>query len=199
MLDFLKDTFGDEALTFDQLNERLEKNESIKVVNAADGSYVPKKTYDNLLAEVAGKGYIPRKELDDLQAKYDDLSAKYADATAAAEKYADFDQQLQAAKDDGVAQLNAYKRDVEISRAFATAQVSDEVSVRANLDLDKVQLGEDGKLSGLTDQLDALKESKPYLFTQPQQQLELGGSTPGAHGAEPVKGIDAAVAEYYSK
>lgn len=199
MLDFLKDTFGDEALTLDQLNERLEQNETIKIVNAADGSYVSKETYDNLLKDVAGKGYIPRKELDDLQAKYDDLSAKYDDATAAAEKYADFDQQLQAAKDDGVAQLNAYKRDVEISREFAAAQVSDEVSVRANLDLDKVQLGEDGKLTGLTDQLDALKESKPYLFTQPQQQLELGGSTPGAHGDEPVKGIDAAVAEYYSK
>lgn len=174
MLDFLKETFGDEALTFDQLNERLSKNESIKVVNAADGSYVPKEEYDA-------------------------LNEKLTEANANAEKYADFDKQLQAAKDEGAAQLNAYKRDVEISKAFGTAQVSDEVSVRANLDLDKVQLGEDGKLTGLSDQLDALKESKPYLFNQPQQQLELGGSTPGAHGAEPVKGIDAAVAEYYSK
>lgn len=164
MLDFLKDTFGDEALTFDQLTERLSKNESIKVVNAADGSYVP------------------RKELDDLQAKY-----------------ADFDQQLQAAKDEGAAQLNAYKRNVEISKAFSAAQVSDEVSVRANLKLDEVQLGEDGKLTGLDDQLAALKESKPYLFTQPQQQLELGGSTQGAGGDAPVKGIAGAVAEYYDK
>ena len=164
MLDFLKDTFGDEALTLDQLNERLEKNETIKLVNAADGSYVPKEDYDA-------------------------LNQKLTDANANAEKYADFDQQLQAAKDEGVAQLNAYKRDVEISREFAAAQVSDEVSVRANLDLDKVQLGEDGKLTGLTDQLNALKESKPYLFTQPQQQLELGGSTQGTGGDAPVKGI----------
>lgn len=189
MFDFLKDTFGDEALTFDQLTERLSKNESIKVVNAADGSYVPKETYNKLLAEVAGKGYVPRKELDDLQAKYDDISAKYAD----------FDQQLQAAKDEGAAQLNAYKRDVEISKAFSAAHVSDEVSVKANLKLDDVQLGEDGKLTGLDDQLTALKESKPYLFTQPQQQLELGGSTQGAGGDAPVKGIAGAVAEYYDK
>ena len=174
MLDFLKDTFGDEALTFDQLNERLSENESIKVVNAADGSYVPKEDYDALKDQLT-------------------------EANANAERYADFDQQLQAAKDEGVAQLNAYKRDVEISREFAAAQVSDEVSVRANLDLDKVQLGEDGKLTGLTDQLDALKESKPYLFTQPQQQLELGGSTQGTGGDAPVKGIAGAVAEYYDK
>lgn len=174
MFDFLKDTFGDEALTFDQLTERLSKNESIKVVNAADGSYVPKEDYDALKDQLT-------------------------EANANAEKYADFDQQLQAAKDEGAAQLNAYKRDVEISKAFSAAHVSDEVSVKANLKLDDVQLGEDGKLTGLDDQLTALKESKPYLFTQPQQQLELGGSTQGAGGDAPVKGIAAAVAEYYDK
>ena len=174
MLDFLKDTFGDEALTFDQLIERLSKDESIKVVNAADGSYVPKEEYDA-------------------------LSQKLTEANANAEKYADFDQQLQAAKDEGAAQLNAYKRDVEISKAFGAAQVSDEVSVRANLNLDDVQLGEDGKLTGLDDQLTALKESKPYLFTQPQQQLELGGSTQGAGTSTVPKGIEGAVNEFYNK
>ena len=174
MLEFLKDTFGDEALTFDQLNERLSRNESIKIVNAADGSYVPKEDYD-------------------------EINRQLTEAKADAEKYADFDQQLQDAKEEGAAQLNAYKRDVKISQAFSAAQVSDEISVRAHLDLDKVQLGDDDALTGLDDQLTALKESKPYLFTQPQQQLELGGSTPGAHGDEHVQGIDAAVAEYYSK
>ena len=173
MLDFLKEIYGDEALTFDQLSERLSNNDSIKIVNAADGSYVPKEDYDA-------------------------LNSQLAEAKADAEKYADFDQQLQTAKDEGEAKLREYKRDVKISQAFGEAQVSDEVSVRANLDLDKVQLGDDDSLTGLEDQLTALKESKPYLFTQPQQQLELGGSTPGAHGEAPVKGIEAAVAEYYN-
>ena len=171
MIEFLKEIFGDESLTFDQLNERLSSNESIKVVNAADGSYVPKEDYDALNEQL----------------------------TAANTKYADFDKQLQAAKDDGATQLKAYKRDVKISQAFTDAQVSDEVSVRANLDLDAVQLGDDDELTGLGDQLNALKESKPYLFKQPQQQLELGGSTQGAHGDTPIKGIEAAVAEHYGK
>ena len=172
-MEFLKEIFGDEALTFEQLNERLSANESIKIVNAADGSYVPKEEYDA-------------------------LNEKLTEANANAEKYVDFDQQLQAAKDEGVAQLNAYKRDVEISKAFGAAQVSDEVSVRANLNLDDVRLGDDGKLTGLTDQLTALKESKPYLFTQPQQQLELGGSTQGSGTGSTPKGIEAAVDEYYN-
>lgn len=181
MIEFLKEIFGDEALTFEQLSERLGENEAIKVVNAADGSYVPKEDYDAVSAQLT------------------EANAQLTEAEANAEKYADFDQQLQAAKDEGAAQLKSYKRNVKISQAFNEAQVSDEVSVRANLDLDKVQLGEDDALTGLDDQLTALKESKPYLFTQPQQQLELGGSTPGAHGEAPVKGIEAAVADYYNK
>ena len=180
MLDFLKEIFGDEALTLDQLSERLGETEAIKVVNAADGSYVPKEDYDAVSANLT------------------EANAQLAEAEANAEKYADFDQQLQTAKDEGEAKLREYKRDVKITQAFGEAQVSDEVSVRANLDLDKVQLGDDDSLTGLEDQLTALKESKPYLFTQPQQQLELGGSTPGAHGEAPVKGIEAAVAEYYN-
>ena len=67
MLDFLKEIYGDEALTFDQLSERLGENDSIKIVNAADGSYVPKEDYDA-------------------------LNSQLAEAKADAEKYADFDQ-----------------------------------------------------------------------------------------------------------
>ena len=173
MIDFLKKIFGDEALTFDQLKERVSADTSIRIVNAADGSYVPKKDFDV-------------------------VNTQLTEANTKAAQYADFDQQLQAAKDEGAAQLMAYKRDVEISREFAAAHVSDEVSVRANLDLDSVQLGEDGKITGLTDQLTALRESKPYLFSEPQQKLELGGSTPGATGGGTPKGIEGAVADYYN-
>ena len=173
MIDFLKQIFGDEALTFDQLSERIKADASLNIVNIADGSYVPKSDYDA-------------------------VNDQLVEANAKAVQYADFDQQLQAAKDEGAAQLTAYKRDVEISREFAAAHVSDEVSVRANLDLEAVKLGEDEKLTGLSDQLAALKESKPYLFNEPQQKLELGGSTPGATGGGTPKGIEAAVADYYN-
>lgn len=174
MIEFLKQFFGDEALTFDQLNEKLSADDSIHIVNVADGSYVPKEDYD--------------KVNEQLQA-----------ATEEAKKYADFDSQLQAAKDEGEQKLSAYKREVAITKALTDANVADEVSVRANLKLDDIQLGEDGSITGMEDQLNALKESKPFLFTDPQQQLDLGGSTPGAHGEAPVKGIEAAVAEYYNK
>ena len=173
MIDFLKQIFGDEALTFDQLSERVEADASLNIVNIADGAYVPKSDFDA-------------------------VNDQLTEANAKAAQYADFDQLLQAAKDEGAAQLAAYKRDVEISRELAAAHVSDEVSVKANLDLNAVKLGEDEKLTGLSDQLAALKESKPYLFNEPQPKLELGGSTPGANSSGAPKGIEAAVADYYN-
>ena len=49
MIAFLKRFFGDEALTFDQLNEKLTADDTVHIVNVADGSYVPKEDYDSLL------------------------------------------------------------------------------------------------------------------------------------------------------
>ena len=172
MIEFLKQIFGSEALTFDQLSERLGADASIRVANIADGSYVPKDEYDK-------------------------VSGQLAEATAAAEKYADFDAQLQAAKDEGEQKLTAYKIESAISKAITDANAADEISVRANLKLDDVQLSEDGTLTGMSEQLEALRESKPFLFKQPQQ-LELGGSTQGSKGAEAPNGIAGAVADYYN-
>lgn len=156
MNEFLQETFGDEALTFDQFNEKLSGSENIKLANIADGSYVTKEDYDN-------------------------INGQLADAKANEEKYADFDAQLQAAKDEGTNALNAYKLDVEISKALVSANVVDEVSVKANLKLDDIKIGEDGKLTSLNEQLEVLRKDKPFLFKPEtvEPTLNLGGPTPG--------------------
>ena len=173
MNEFLQETFGGEALTFEQFNEKLNGSENIRLANVADGSYVSKEDYDK-------------------------LSGQLKDATANAEKYADFEAQLQAARDEGETKLKAYKLDVEISRALLAANVADEVSVKANLKLGDVKIGEDGKLIGIDEQLKQLKESKPFLFKQEQKKLNLGGSTPGIKVTK-SSGLGAALSEHYRK
>lgn len=177
MNDFLQDTFGGEALTFEQFNEKLGGNAGIKLVNAADGSYVPKSEYDAVNGQLA-------------QAQ--------ATAKSNAEKYADFDSQLQAAKDEGAAALQAYKLDVEVSKALAAAHVADELSVKANLKLDNVKFDDDGKLTGLDEQLKSLKETKPFLFAQEEKKLNLGGPAPGVKAIK-SNGLGTALSEYYGK
>lgn len=176
-MEFLKEIFGEEPLTFEQLSEKLKNRTDIVVVNAADGAYVPK---------------------SELDAVNEQLTEVRNTAQADAEKYKDFDAQLQAAKDDGANALNAYKRDVAISQALSAANAADEVSVRANLNLDGVSFGEDGKLTGLDEQLESLRTAKPFLFKEPEKLLDLGTSTAGVKGAGEVKGLEAAVADFYS-
>lgn len=172
MNEFLQETFGGEALTFEQFNEKLNGSENIRLANVADGSYVSKEDYDK-------------------------LNGQLADATANAEKYADFEAQLQAARDEGTAKLDAYKLEVEISKALSAANVADEVSVKANLKLDDVKIGEDGNLTNLDKQLEELKKNKPFLFKQEEKKLNLGGSTQGVQ-VKKSSGLGAAISEHYN-
>lgn len=62
-MEFLKELFGDQALTFDQLSQAV-KNKGFDVVNAAGGAFVPKATFDTVngqLSEANQKleGYDP--------------------------------------------------------------------------------------------------------------------------------------------
>jgi len=50
----------------------------------------------------------------------------------------------------------------------------------------------------LDDQLAGLKTSKPYLFNEPEKLLDLGASTEGVKNVGEVKGLSAAVAEFYN-
>lgn len=171
--EFLQEAFGNEALTFEQFNDKVKE---MSLINNTDGSFVPKSDYDKLSTQLA-----------DAQAT----------AKSNAEKYADFDAQLQAAKDEGATALNAYKLEVEVSKAFEKANVSDEVSLKANINFDNVKFDDEGKLTGLEEQLKELKESKPHLFAAEQKKLNLGGSTAGI-GAVKKGGLEGAVADFYS-
>lgn len=154
-MEFLKDVYGEEALTYDQFCEKVKSAEGITIGNIASGEFVAKKDYDDLL------------------------------------------QQLDQEKTDSAKKLNDYKFSVELSRAFGVAGVVDEVSTKANLDMDKIKLCEDGKITGLDEQLTGLKETKPYLFkAENPPKLSLGGSTPGV-GQPKSNGLKGAIEEYY--
>lgn len=154
-MEFLKDIYGEEALTYEQFCEKVKSTEGITIGNIASGEYVTKKDYDEL------------------------------------------SQQLNLEKTNSVKKLNEYKFGVELSRAFVAAGVADEVSAKANLNMEKIKLDEDGKITGLTEQLTDLKETKPYLFkTEKPPKLNLGGSTPGADQSN-LNGLKGAIEEYY--
>ncbi len=172
-MEFLKEIYGQDALTYEQFCEKVNAHENIKIGNIADGSYVDRKSYDDVSEQL--------KQANKKYADYDpDWKTKVADAQAESEK-----------------KLNEYKFDVAVSKAIISADVADEISVKANIDTSKVKLDENGNLTGLEEQLSKLKESKPFLFKAEQKpKLNLGGPTPGI-GHRNMNGLKGAIEEHY--
>jgi len=79
------------------------------------------------------------------------------------------------------AELNQLKLDNAIEGALAQAGAKNSKTVKALLDMTRVALGEDGKLTGLDEQLEAVKQSDAYLFAE-QSQTNFKGFQPGASG-----------------
>lgn len=83
-------------------------------------------------------------------------------------------------------------KDMQMSNAIklaVTGKAHDEELVTGLIDKTKLILGEDGKVTGLEEQLKVLQESKTFLFKQDEQQPpQLGGVKPTNTGGAP-KGI----------
>lgn len=175
-MDFLKDIFGSEALTYEQLHGKLQ-DKGIKIGNLSNGDYVSKFRYEE--AERL------RKEAEKkIPEDYDPQWKSKAEAIAE-EK------------------LTSYKNAQAIDKAIADAKVKDAVSVKANLDMDKISVDDKGEVKGLSEQLEALKTDKAFLFEADTKKsdpiLNLGGSTNGTAPEGKTSSIKSAIEEYYSK
>ena len=75
----------------------------------------------------------------------------------------------------------------ELKKSFAIEKAKNVIAVKALLDLDKVELNEDGTLKGLSEQIDSLTkdEGTKFLFdTETKQKQKFKGAEPGETGKE---------------
>ena len=80
------------------------------------------------------------------------------------------------------AELAQLKLDNAIDNALTAAGAKNLKAVRARVDMEKLQLGDDGKLTGWPEQLEALQKSDGYLFAAQQP--------PAFRGFQPAAGSD---------
>ena len=73
-MDFLKDALGDDL--FAQVSEKLNGNESIRLANVANGSYIPKDKYDLERQNVRAQ----KQQIDELNKKICELTAQLEEA-----------------------------------------------------------------------------------------------------------------------
>lgn len=83
------------------------------------------------------------------------------------------------------AEIKQLKIDAAVEAALTGAKAKNSLAVKALLkDLDKAELGEDGTIKGLAEQIEALQKSDEYLFEPKESKKKMKGVEPGQTGKE---------------
>lgn len=182
-IDFLKPVLGDELFT--QVSDKLSGATGITLANIADGSYVPKAKFDE-----------ERTKAKNLTTQVNDLTQQLADAQKNAGDVDALNQQITKLTQDVTDRDNklaSLSTDYDIKDALRAAKARDVDIVFGLLDRSKIT-SKDGKLSGVDEQVKAIRESKGFLFESDekpagragfggQQDIIGGGDSTGANSA----------------
>lgn len=185
-MEFLKEILGEEL--YAQVAAKLKGNKDVKLANLATGEYVSKSKYVDELA-VKDKRI---QELADTIKNFEGVDVKQLQTDVENWK-TKYNQDLESARLDSAIQL-----------AIAKSGTLSEKALMGLLDKDKIKLDKDGKLTGLDEQLEAIKKEDSFLFkaaepNKPNQgaDVELGGNHGGNPKPEAPTTLVAAVSEHY--
>lgn len=164
-LEFLRNIFGDKALTFAELETALKDNKDVKIANLATGGYVDRGKFDALDA----KNKTLSEQLAKLgDAKPDELQAEIA--------------RLKSENEQAEQRYRQTLLDHAVESRLMSEGAVDVKAVRALLDMNKVR--QDGEaLFGLDEQITALKKDKPWAFPEKESKSpEINGAVPAGSG-----------------
>lgn len=161
----LKAHLGDDL--FGQVEAALKDVDGLTIIPTNDGSWVPKTRID----EEMGKQKTLKATITTLNQQLAEAKQKGESADALQATIDSLKQQV-ADKD---ATITGMKRSGKIREALTKAKVRDAAVVEKLLDAAKIGEDDKGNLTGLDDQIKALKESSAYLFTEDGSSGHRGG------------------------
>ncbi|WP_278589452.1 phage scaffolding protein [Limosilactobacillus pontis] len=133
-------------------------------------------------------------ERDGLQKQIDDRDSQLTDLKKSAKDNDDLMDQIKQLQDDNKAAAEKYHNDLaaqqknfKIESALRDAKAKNVKAVLSLIDTDKISVAKDGSLSGLDEQIDAVKKSDDYLFEadkKPQQVRINPGFNDGGDGSD---------------
>ncbi|GAB2022071.1 hypothetical protein RyT2_11450 [Pseudolactococcus yaeyamensis] len=157
----------------------VEKNKSLSAENDSLKTQLAEQTAEiELFKKSDEQSAETKKALEDLQGKFETLKTE---------------------KDAELAQL---QKNNAVALALKDTGTLDSDLLFGQLNLEKIVIQDDGKVSGLDDQVASIKESKPFLFAQekapdPQQpSIFVGGNPAGDAGGKSSDPFQAIVDGY---
>lgn len=142
------------------------------------------------------EGYVSKEQFDTLNTENKNLKQSVSDRDKqldtlkkASGDNEDLKKQIETMKQQNKEQEEAHKAEIAqikldnaIDAALTAAGAKNTKAVKALLDVSKVKLGDDGKLTEWEDQLKAVQKSDSYLFEDKQSARKFKGFQPGASG-----------------
>lgn len=171
----LKAHLGDDL--FGQVEAALKDVDGLTIIPTNDGSWVPKTRID----EEMGKQKTLKATITTLNQQLAEAKQKGESATALQATIDSLKQQVA----DKEATITGMKRSGKIREALVKANVRDAAVVEKLLDGGKIGEDDKGNLTGLDDQIKALKESSGYLFAE--EPSNRGGWSGGKNPKEASK------------
>ena len=176
-MEFLKEILGEEL--YASFSEKVTSyntanpDKTVKIADLSSGAYVSKQKHDDALAEITGyKEQIANRDKDIVALKEaakgnDELTTKYTELQG---KYEKDTKDLQ----DKLAQ-SQYNAAVDM--ALMGSGAKNTKALRALLDMEKIKY-ENDTLSGLDEQIEAIKKDNDFLFETAQNKS--GGMRQGS-------------------
>lgn len=156
----------------------MKKEDLLKIMDEEAAEKVLK------LSEQDSKG--ANKTIADLQKELNDTKKDLADANKALDdaKKVDIEKikadEFERGKKEVQAEFDKYKNDLAIDAAIKEAGAKDISDIKPHIDMEKVTF-EDGKISGLSEQLEKIKTDKGYLFNSDEKKPSFGGKSGGGN------------------
>lgn len=157
------------------------------------------------------EGYVAKDQLDTVNTENKNLKQQVADRDKQLDtlKKASGDnenlkKQIETMKQQNKEQEEAHKAEIAqikldnaIDAALTAAGAKNTKAVKALMDVSKVKLGDDGKLTEWDEQLKAVQKSDAYLFESKQGTRKFKGFQPGASGdTKPGTDVDLSKMSY---
>lgn len=161
----LKEKLGEEL--YGQVLAKL--GEDTKIAIVSDGSYIPKGKFDEKLEEI--KGYK-----DEIKAR-DEQIGTLKKAAEGHEELTNKITELENQNEAWAGQMVATKKEFQVKMKASSLNAHDVNDILSKVDLDSLDLDDNGEVKGLEDVLNKIKEEKPYLFKS-EEEPKLGGRTP---------------------
>jgi hypothetical protein len=187
-MEFLKEILGEEL--YAQVAAKLEGNKDVKLANLATGEYVSKSKHE---AEQLAKDKRIQ-ELTDKIKNFEGVDVKQLQTDVENWKIK-YNQDLESARLDSAIQL-----------AIAKSGTLSEKALMGLLNKDEIKFDKDGKLTGLDEQIEAIKKEDSFLFkaaepNEPKKgnDVVLDGNHEGSPKPEAPTTLAGAISEYYKK